>query len=251
MVTFRRIYNIFRYGVGPAALERKRAVKAAKRQQVFESGTLWQRGDDQLTRRRYESYEAYLDHQAAKLDEITDRLEETAAVDLAEFRRRFETCSALPAHARVLCLGARRGTEVEAFLQLGHFAVGIDLNPGEANRFVLHGDFHHLVFADESVDVVYTNVLDHVFDLERAMAEVTRVLQPHGMLLAEILPGYEEGFTPGRFEATHWPRLDVLIEQIEAVSQLRRESVRDLGHHRRDQWFQVVFRKSESAPGPH
>jgi SAM-dependent methyltransferase len=245
MVTFRRIYNIFRYGVGPAALERKRAVKAAKRQQVFESGTLWQQSDDQLTRRRYDSYQEYLDHQAAKLDEITDRLEETQAEDLAEFQRRFETCAALPPRSRVLCLGARLGTEVNAFLKLGHFAVGVDLNPGENNQFVLHGDFHHLVFADGSVDVVYTNVLDHVFDLERAMAEVTRVLTPNGMLLADIQPGYEEGFTPGRFEATHWPRLEVLIERIMAVSPLRRESVRDLGHHRRDQWFQVVFRKGE------
>jgi SAM-dependent methyltransferase len=247
MVTFRRIYNIFRYGVGPAALERKRAVKAAKRQQIFESGTLWQQGDDQLTRRRYDSYRQYLDHQAAKLDEITDRLEETQAEDLAEFQRRFETCTSLQPRSRVLCLGARLGTEVNAFLKLGHFAVGIDLNPGENNQFVLHGDFHHLVFAAGSVDVVYTNVLDHVFDLERAMAEVTRVLTPDGMLLADILPGYEEGFTPGRFEATHWPRLEVLIERIMAVSPLRRESVRDLGHHRRDQWFQVVFRKDEPA----
>jgi SAM-dependent methyltransferase len=247
MVTFRRIYNIFRYGVGPAALERKRAVKAERRQATFESGTLWQTGEDQLMRRRYESYEEYLDHQAAKLEEISDRLEETAAVDLQEFRRRFETCAALPLRARVLCLGARRGTEVEAFIQLGHFAVGIDLNPGENNRFVVHGDFHNLVFADASIDVVYTNVLDHVFDLQRAMAEVTRVLAPGGILLADILPGYDEGFTPGRFEATHWPRLEVLIERIVAVSALSRESVRDLGRHRRDQWLQVVFRNAASA----
>jgi len=244
VVSLKRIYNIFRYGIGPDALASKRAVKAARRNEIFESGELWQEGEDQLTHRRYASYGEYLDHQAAKLDEIGDRLEETAAADLAEFQRRFESCTALQPRSRVLCLGARRGTEVDAFLHLGHFAVGIDLNPGENNQFVLHGDFHELVFADDSVDVVYTNVLDHVFDLERAMAQVTRVLAPGGMMLAEILPGYEEGFVPGRFEATHWPRLDVLIDRIEGVSPLRRESVRDLGRHRRDQWFQVVFRKA-------
>jgi SAM-dependent methyltransferase len=242
MVTFRRIYNIFRYGVGPQALARKRAVKAEKRLATFESGGLWQAGEDQLTRRRYASYQEYLDHQAAKLEEVSDRLEETAEVDLAEFKRRFASCEALRPDSRVLCLGARRGTEVEAFLQLGHFAVGIDLNPGEGNRFVLFGDFHNLQFPDHSLDVVYTNVLDHVFDLERALAEVTRVLKPDGMLLAEILPGFEEGFTPGRFEATHWPRLDVLIDRMTSVSALQRESVRDLGRHRRDQWFQVIMR---------
>ena len=242
MVTLKRIKNILRYGIGPAALERKRAVKAELRQEAFESGTLWQKGDDHLTRRQYATYQEYLDHQAAKLDEVRDRLEETAAEDLAEFTRRFATCTAIPARARVLCLGARRGTEVEAFLNLGHFAVGIDLNPGTDNKYVLSGDFHKLVFPDASVDVVYTNVFDHVFDLEQMLREIARVLTSTGILVADILPGYEEGFTPGRFEATTWPRLDVLIEQIMKVSTLRRESVRDLGKHRRDQWFQVVFR---------
>jgi len=242
MVTFKRIKNILRYGIGPAALARKRAVKAERRLATFESGTLWQEGDDHLTHRKYATYQEYLDHQAAKLDQITDRLEETSAEDLAEFTRRFASCTAVPARARVLCLGARRGTEVEAFLSLGHFAVGIDLNPGPDNRYVLAGDFHKLVFPDASVDVVYTNVFDHVFDLEKMLGEITRVLTPGGVLVADILPGYEEGFTPGRFEATHWPRLEVLIEQITTLSKLSRESVRDLGKHRRDQWFQVVFR---------
>ncbi len=244
MVTLKRIKNILRYGIGPSALARKRAVKADRRQETFESGTLWQQGDGHLTHRRYSSYQDYLDHQAAKLDEVSDRLEETAAEDLAEFRRRFESCAELPARARVLCLGARRGTEVEAFLGLGHFAVGIDLNPGPGNRYVLSGDFHKLVFPTASVDVVYTNVFDHVFDLEQMLREITRVLTPDGILIADILPGYEEGFTPGRFEATHWPRLDVLIEQITTLSALRRESTRDLGKHRRDQWIQVVFRNN-------
>ena len=47
----------------------------------------------------------------------------------------------------VLCLAARIGTEVKAFLDLGCFAIGIDLNPGTDNRYVVHGDFHDLQFA--------------------------------------------------------------------------------------------------------
>jgi hypothetical protein len=46
------------------------------------------------------------------------------------------------------------------------FSVGIDLNPGPRNGYVLHGDFHNIIFADASIDAVYTNALDHSFDLQ-------------------------------------------------------------------------------------
>ena len=46
----------------------------------------------------------------------------------------------------MLCLGARLGTEVRALHNLGYFAIGIDLNPGVDNPYVLMGDFHKLVF---------------------------------------------------------------------------------------------------------
>ena len=39
----------------------------------------------------------------------------------------------------VLCLAARQGSEVRAFIDSGAFAVGIDLNPGPRNRFVVVG----------------------------------------------------------------------------------------------------------------
>ena len=51
-------------------------------------------------------------------------------------------------------VGARIGTEVKAFLDLGAVAIGIDLNPGENNRYVVYGDFHDLQFASGSIDVV-------------------------------------------------------------------------------------------------
>ena len=56
------------------------------------------------------------------------------------------------------------------FIDHGAFAVGIDLNPGRDNRWVVIGDFHALQYADASVDVVYTNSFDHVFELERVLA---------------------------------------------------------------------------------
>ena len=63
---------------------------------------------------------------------------------------------------------------------MGAFVVGVDLNPGPNNPYVLVGDFHHLQFATRSVDVVYTNVIGHVWDLIALGAEVCRVLKPSG-----------------------------------------------------------------------
>lgn len=241
MVTLKRISNILKYGVGDDARQRKQADKAKAREARFQS-ELWSENGD-VASRKYASYDDYLAHQASKFERVVDRLHETEDDDLAEFVRRFEGCAPLSEMRNVLCLGARLGTEVRALHALGYFAVGIDLNPGERNAYVLPGDFHNVVFPDGSVDAIYTNCLDHVFDLEKMIAEIRRMLRAGGLFVADVLAGYEEGFTPGAYEATHWRKADAFIEKIRALGSFGVEEVRDLGHHRRDHWTQAVFRK--------
>jgi SAM-dependent methyltransferase len=239
--SLKRITNILRYGVGPRARERKEAKKAEDRKKRFESER-WERDQD-LAQRKYESYDEYVAHQSGKLDQIIHRLKETEAEDFADFRDRFEHCVPLSEARTVLCLGARLGTEVRALHSLGYFAVGIDLNPGSDNPYVLAGDFHALVFPDGSVDAIYTNAMDHIFDLEKVLEEINRLLCPKGLFLADLLEGYEEGFVPGAYEATHWRNLESFIQKIRDLSGFSLEGVRDLGQHRRDRWHQAVFRK--------
>ena len=233
--------NILRYGFSEEGRARKRADKAAARAARFDS-KLWEKEGD-LARRQYGSYEEYLHHQAAKLDHIADRLEETLDEDYAEFVRRFEGCAPLRTARNVLCLGARLGTEVRAMHKLGHFAIGIDLNPGADNCYVTKGDFHAIVFPDGSVDAIYTNVFDHVYDFSKLMAEVERLLCPGGLLVADVLKGFDEGFTPGAYEATHWKSVDVLLAELLRLSKLQLIERRDLGTHRRDHWIQLVLQK--------
>lgn len=241
MPGLKRIYNIFRYGVGKGGKQRKQAAKVAARQEKFESDR-WQKGDE-MVQRKYGSYEEYVSHQGAKLDKIIHRLRETEEEDFADFKRRFETCDALSGARSVLCLGARIGTEVRAMHAVGLFAVGIDLNPGKDNAYVLPGDFHHIQFPDGSVDAIYTNVLDHVFDLDKMLGEVVRLLKPGGVFVTDMIAGFEEGFVPGEYEAMHWKDTESLSQKIVDISGFTRESGRDLGFSRRDQWYQVVFRK--------
>src|SRR5207248_1110900 len=120
--------------------------------------------------RAFSSYDAYVARQKRKLGRI-----DLSRYDVnyrAILRGRLEDLRLVRPGMSVLCLAARMGTEVKSFLDLGCFAVGIDLNPGRENRYVLHGDFHDLQFAAASIDVAFTNSLDHAFSADRLIAEV-------------------------------------------------------------------------------
>jgi SAM-dependent methyltransferase len=175
-------------------------------------GEVW-KAKSAFQNRSYDSYEAYLEHQKAKL----------AIHDFANYDTEFRTAlrerltaldMAWPGRT-VLCLAARIGTEVKAFLDLGAFAIGIDLNPGKENKYVVQGDFHDLQFAPKSVDVVYTNSLDHAFDIDRIAREVLKVLKPDGLLLVEAVQGQDQGVNPGFFESFSWKSIDELIRVFE------------------------------------
>jgi SAM-dependent methyltransferase len=170
-----------------------------------------------LRLRRYSTYDEYLRHQRSKLTMMEEWV-------LNEYDERF--CEALAKRLRdldlvqpgqsVLCLAARIGSEVRAFHELGCFAIGIDVNPGPGSRYVLEGDFHDLQFPTASCDVIFTNSLDHAFDLDRVLAEVTRVLKPTGCFVVEADDRPLKG--PGPWESLSWRSVDDLAAHLEAHS---------------------------------
>lgn len=190
----------------------KRSVR--KRVLFCKFGEVWN-AKSAFQNRSYDSYEAYLEHQKAKLE----------THDFANYDNEFRTAlrerlarlDVAWTGKTVLCLAARIGTEVKAFLDLGCFAIGIDLNPGGGNRYVVQGDFHDLQFAPKSVDVVYTNSLDHAFDIDRIATEIMRVLKPEGLLVVEAVQGRDQGVTPGFFESFFWSNIDELISVFETA----------------------------------
>ena len=84
-----------------------------------------------------------------------------------------------PAGTELIAQGGRTGSlivlkegEVEVLRDLGfRDAWGIDLNPGPDNPFVRPGDFMHLDAPDNSLDLLYSNCVDHAFDLTGAIRE--------------------------------------------------------------------------------
>lgn len=153
-------------------------------------------------RRSYNTYEEYLDHQISTLEELD--LSEYDVQFHQSLRTRLCSIDLLRIGMSVLCLAARAGSEVKAFLDLGCFAVGIDINNRSKNRYVLYGDFHDLQFSSGSVDVVYTNSLDHAFDIRRIIGEIKRVLKPEGILIIEASKGTGKQLLPGVYEAFWW-----------------------------------------------
>lgn len=240
----RYIFNVLRYGTGPKARQKKRLKKLEGKQARFKSERWEQTGD--LARRRYDSYDEYVSHQASKLDKIIDRLKENEMDDFNEFIKHFQYWPILSDTRSILCLGARLGVEVKALHSLGYFAVGVDLNPGPDNPYVLPGDFHNIVFPDSSVDAIYTNTMDHVFDLARMIGEVTRLLRPNGLFLVEIEIGFEEGHLPGDYESIHWPDSEIFTDKIRQLGGFKLEAVKDLGKTRRGFRKHILFRKTGS-----
>ena len=169
----------------------------------------WQQSGS-VRRRTYPSYEAYAEHQKAKLGHR--KLTRYNPQFIAALGRRLALITP-PVAGSVLCLAARSGAECAAFINLGCFAVGIDLNPGAANRYVVTGDFHDLQYADRTVDVVYTNSLDHAFDLDRILEQVARVLKKDGRFIVEIVDPNGNG--PGDYEAIWWSSIDDVVSLIE------------------------------------
>lgn len=199
-----------------------------------------------LSRRDYASYEEYLTHQKLKLDEMVKMKGGFTGFEIFDYRLKFyarfrHLLGRLPADARILCCGARQGTEVEVLRDLGfRNARGIDLNPGAGNPLVEKGDMMKLDLPDDSLDLLYTNCVDHAFDLEQLLAEHRRVLKPRGMLLYDIAFNEQEG--AGIWESIEWDRSEDILERLlplfHAVLRVERDR----------HWLWVLMQGKNDAP---
>ncbi|MDD5063421.1 MAG: methyltransferase domain-containing protein [Phycisphaerae bacterium] len=164
--------------------------------------------------RDYKDYQEYVNHQGQKFNEILKMrggfINEAIVAYRHRFYSRFRHLSALlPKSAHILCVGARQGTEVEVLRDIGFKnAYGIDLNPGPDNKFVRIGDFMRLENADSSLDMIYSNALDHAFNLESFFREHARVIKPDGYILYDVAGQNKEH---GAFEAAGWKSQEVLF----------------------------------------
>ena len=209
--------------------------------------------DGDVLKRDYATYDEYIAHQKLKLDEMVKMKGGFSNWDISEFRLKFyqrfkHLREYLPGDAVILCCGARQGTEVEVLRDLGFSnAYGIDLNPGPGNPYVREGDFMKLREADATLDLLYTNCVDHSFDLDAMFAEHARVLKPDGYLLYDMGVDMEEG-KGGPFEAVAWDRTeDLVVRLLGAIRKLVRAE-RD--QHFGGQWLWVLLQSKRISQRP-
>lgn len=104
---------------------------------------------------------------------------------------------------RVLEIGCSMGMDLAELIERGCQCTGLDLSPESVRVAKYHlalrgleatltsGNAECLCFPDESFDVVYSfGVLHHTPDIERALAEVARVLRPGGRLFLMLYSRY-------------------------------------------------------------
>ena len=198
------------------------------RRKHFEAEGLKPPDAEGIISRDYDSYDEYVQHQRQKLDEILRLGHGFSNASVAEARSRFyrrfrHLIRRVPRDAIILCLGARQGTEVEVLRELGFCnAYGVDLNPGPENELVREGDFNRLEEADGSIDLVYSNSVDHALDLDAFFAEHARVLRADGFALYDVHRDYPPG-EPAPFEASLWLRREeVLVRALEHFEHVQR-----------------------------
>ena len=172
--------------------------------------------EDGFHYRDYANYEEYLEHQKVKYDELLQRGMAFSPATVHSYRRRFFSRFRylpyfLETDARILCAGARQGTEVEVLHDLGfRNAYGIDLNPGPENPWVEEGDFMKLEASDGSLDLIYCNALDHVFEIDAFLREQVRALRHGGFVLYEAI----SGMSGEVFESIEWDSETTLLRKL-------------------------------------
>lgn len=188
----------------------KKILKSSKPRKEYQ----WSKESDSgIRKKQYDSYDEYVDHQKSKLDKLgREGLREYDEQYHQALRDRLKDNTHINQGDSVLCLAARIGTEVKAFLDVNCFAIGIDLNPGFENKYVVYGDFHNIQFPSNSVDVLFSNSIDHVLKMEDFIDECKRVLKPSGIFIIEATKGEQQGYKFDYYEATVWDHIDDMLE---------------------------------------
>ena len=177
-----------------------------------------------LHKRKYKSYQQYVAHQREKLSKKYDHYRQKSEKRVNSFIQRLAPVSPRIPGKEVLCLAARLGEEVRAFRVLGHSeSVGIDLNPGPNNKYVIEGDFHDIPFEHATFDAVYCNCLDHAWDLRKVSSESARVLKSEGVVVLDIPfvePHDKRKYRrhlkkTDKYEAMTWDFLDDVLNQFQ------------------------------------
>lgn len=191
----------------------------------------------------YTSYSSYINHQLNKtLNPKLRRIWTTRDWNrkirvFAAFFSVLKSAGLLSNSSSCLCIGARVGQEVAALRQIGVAnSVGIDLVPSPP--LVIHGDFHHQPFDDETFDFEFSNVFDHALYPEQFVGEIERTLKPGGVALLHVAISRRSD----KYSANDLFSVDPLVKLFRGSELVRVRKVDGFGLD-----TELVFRKKEKS----
>ncbi|XP_057529027.1 uncharacterized protein LOC130807722 [Amaranthus tricolor] len=189
----------------------------------------------------YTSYESYIQKQLnktlnPKLRHIwTTRDWDRKIRVFSIFFTQLKSSSLLSNSSKALCIGARVGQEVEALRRVGvSDSIGIDLVP--CPPLVIHGDFHHQPFPDDSFDFEFSNVFDHALYPEKYVGEIERTLKPGGVCVLHVALSSRSD----KYSANDLSGVDPLVKLFKRSELVRVKKVDGFGLD-----TEVIFRKKE------
>jgi SAM-dependent methyltransferase len=129
---------------------------------------------------------AYRDYLAGQLARTLSKRSNDPGVGARVLTDRTASAAPPSAEASVLCVGCRNTVELEELSRRGYGeVVGIDLFSQDPAILVM--DMHELTFPDDRFDVVYaSHSLEHAYDLDRVLREVSRVGRDGAVLAVEV-----------------------------------------------------------------
>tara|TARA_B100000886_G_scaffold340451_1_gene310093 strand:+ start:4327 stop:4995 length:669 start_codon:yes stop_codon:yes gene_type:complete len=142
---------------------------------------------------KYNKYSDYLNHQKNKTtnpDKIKVWLGEEWNIKYYGFLEIFKRNKQYVFKKKnALCLGSRTGQEVKALIDLGVDAKGIDLVPFPP--YTIMGDIHKIDISKNTVDLIFTNIVDHSLYPEIFCSEMARICKPDGNIIIHLQKGID------------------------------------------------------------
>ena len=157
-------------------------------------------------------YKAYIDQQVAKTSQRANIDDLSKAAFYGRWGAFTEARKIIPPNltGSALCVGCRDLREINFVKNLfpDINVSGLDLI--SLSPVVTVGDIHNIPFSNEVFDLVVANhVLEHSFDLEKAVSELSRIVKKNAFIICEI---------PVRFETSVVDRISLSkIQDLESI----------------------------------